>query len=94
MHCQAGQYAMKGNLYDKAVASLKEALRLNPYLWEAFEMLGALGESHSTSSVLSTILSTLVDASQAPSPTHQTCSLQNDHVQTRNLNTWHRARLG
>lgn len=47
MHCQAGQYAMKGNLYDKAVASLKEALRLNPYLWEAFEMLGALGESSS-----------------------------------------------
>ncbi|QRW00722.1 anaphase-promoting complex subunit 3 [Ceratobasidium sp. AG-Ba] len=43
MHCQAGQYAMKGNLYDKAVASLREALRLNPYLWEAFEMLGALG---------------------------------------------------
>ncbi|EUC62141.1 anaphase-promoting complex subunit 3 [Rhizoctonia solani AG-3 Rhs1AP] len=43
MHCQAGQYAMKGNLHDKAVASLKEALRLNPYLWEAFEMLGALG---------------------------------------------------
>ncbi|CAE6520789.1 unnamed protein product [Rhizoctonia solani] len=43
MHCQAGQYAMKGNLYDKAVASFKEALRLNPYLWEAFEMLGALG---------------------------------------------------
>ncbi|KAG9096364.1 anaphase-promoting complex subunit cdc27 [Ceratobasidium sp. UAMH 11750] len=43
MHCQAGQYAMKGNLYDKAVASLKEALRLNPYLWEAFEMLGSLG---------------------------------------------------
>jgi hypothetical protein len=45
IHCQAGQYAMKGNLYDKAVASLKEALRLNPYLWEAFEMLGSLGES-------------------------------------------------
>ncbi|CCO28073.1 anaphase-promoting complex subunit 3 [Rhizoctonia solani AG-1 IB] len=43
MHCQAGQYAMKGNLYDKAIVSLKEALRLNPYLWEAFEMLGALG---------------------------------------------------
>ncbi|KAG8762160.1 anaphase-promoting complex subunit cdc27 [Ceratobasidium sp. 428] len=43
MHCQAGQYAMKGNLYDKAVASLKEAIRLNPYLWEAFEMLGSLG---------------------------------------------------
>ncbi|KAF8682246.1 Tetratricopeptide repeat [Rhizoctonia solani] len=51
MHCQAGQYAMKGNLYDKAVASFKEALRLNPYLWEAFEMLGALGSFPNPSDV-------------------------------------------
>jgi len=35
--------ALKGNLPEKASRSFQGALTLNPYLWEAFEGLCALG---------------------------------------------------
>lgn len=35
--------ALKGNLPEKASLSFRQALALNPYVWEAFEGLCALG---------------------------------------------------
>lgn len=43
LRCRAGTMALKGNLPEKAVASFREALTMNPLLWEAFEGLCALG---------------------------------------------------
>ncbi|PPR03934.1 hypothetical protein CVT26_001139 [Gymnopilus dilepis] len=43
LRCRAGTTALKGNLRDKAARSFQDALNLNPYLWEAFEGLCALG---------------------------------------------------
>jgi anaphase-promoting complex subunit 3 len=37
--------ALKGNLPEKASLSFRQALALNPLLWEAFEGLCALGKS-------------------------------------------------
>ncbi|KAH9854034.1 protein prenylyltransferase [Lenzites betulinus] len=44
LYCQAGNSALKGNLHDAAAANYREALRLNKWLWEAFEGLCALGK--------------------------------------------------
>lgn len=43
LRCRAGTMALKGNLPEKATASFRQALALNPFLWEAFEGLCALG---------------------------------------------------
>ena len=43
--CQAGTTALKGNLHDSAAESYREALVLNPLIWEAFEGLCAIGAS-------------------------------------------------
>lgn len=43
IRCQAGTMALKGNLPEKASRSFQDALALNPFLWEAFEGLCALG---------------------------------------------------
>lgn len=43
LRCRAGTMALKGNLPEKATASFRQALALNPLLWEAFEGLCALG---------------------------------------------------
>ncbi|KAJ3568883.1 hypothetical protein NP233_g5422 [Leucocoprinus birnbaumii] len=43
LRCRAGNMALKGNLSEKAQGSYREALSSNPYLWEAFEGLCALG---------------------------------------------------
>lgn len=41
--CQAGHTALKGNLHQSAAMSYRQALALNPLLWEAFEGLCAIG---------------------------------------------------
>ncbi|KAF9566247.1 TPR-like protein [Agrocybe pediades] len=43
LRCRSGTSALKGNLPEKASRSFQDALALNPYLWEAFEGLCALG---------------------------------------------------
>ncbi|KAL0947081.1 hypothetical protein HGRIS_013222 [Hohenbuehelia grisea] len=43
LRCRAGTMALKGNLTDQAVQSFRQALSLNPFLWEAFEGLCAAG---------------------------------------------------
>ncbi|KAG5647154.1 hypothetical protein DXG03_001109 [Asterophora parasitica] len=43
MRCRSGNMALKGNMPEKASSSFRQALALNPYLWEAFEGLCALG---------------------------------------------------
>ncbi|KAH0830598.1 hypothetical protein J3R83DRAFT_2053 [Lanmaoa asiatica] len=43
LRCRAGTMALKGNLLEKATTSFRQALALNPLLWEAFEGLCALG---------------------------------------------------
>ncbi|PPQ68934.1 hypothetical protein CVT25_009028 [Psilocybe cyanescens] len=43
LRCRSGTTALKGNLPEKASRSFQDALALNPYLWEAFEGLCALG---------------------------------------------------
>ncbi|KAF9476333.1 TPR-like protein [Pholiota conissans] len=43
LRCRSGSTALKGNLTEKASRSFRDALALNPYLWEAFEGLCALG---------------------------------------------------
>ncbi|KAF9036594.1 hypothetical protein BJ165DRAFT_1504550 [Panaeolus papilionaceus] len=43
LKCRSGNTAYKGNLPDKASRSFREALAANPYIWEAFEGLCALG---------------------------------------------------
>ncbi|KDR81837.1 hypothetical protein GALMADRAFT_240086 [Galerina marginata CBS 339.88] len=43
LRCRSGTTALKGNLREKAARSFQDALALNPYLWEAFEGLCALG---------------------------------------------------
>ncbi|KAG5635898.1 hypothetical protein H0H81_009723 [Sphagnurus paluster] len=43
LRCRSGNMALKGNLPEKASASFRQALALNPQLWEAFEGLCALG---------------------------------------------------
>lgn len=45
LHCRAGTMAAKDNLVEGASASFRQALALNPMLWEAFEGLCAIGES-------------------------------------------------
>lgn len=46
LRCRSGTTALKGNLPEKASSSFQDALALNPYLWEAFEGLCALGKPH------------------------------------------------
>jgi hypothetical protein len=48
LRCRSGTTALKGNLPEKASSSFQDALALNPYLWEAFEGLCALGKSQAT----------------------------------------------
>jgi hypothetical protein len=48
LRCRSGTTALKGNLPEKASSSFQDALALNPYLWEAFEGLCALGKSYVT----------------------------------------------
>ncbi|KZT69078.1 TPR-like protein [Daedalea quercina L-15889] len=43
LHCRAGMMAAKGNLTESATLSFRQALALNPMLWEAFEGLCSLG---------------------------------------------------
>ncbi|KAG6841674.1 hypothetical protein C0991_008312 [Blastosporella zonata] len=43
LRCRSGTMALKGNLPEKASVSFRQALALNPQLWEAFEGLCALG---------------------------------------------------
>ncbi|RDB23972.1 Protein bimA [Hypsizygus marmoreus] len=43
LRCRSGNMALKGNLPEKASVSFRQALTLNPHLWEAFEGLCALG---------------------------------------------------
>ncbi|KAJ3966938.1 hypothetical protein EV361DRAFT_933112 [Lentinula raphanica] len=43
IHCRSGTMALKGNLQTIAAQSFRQALVLNPMLWEAFEGLCALG---------------------------------------------------
>lgn len=43
LRCRSGTMALKGNLPEQAAVSFREALALNPFLWEAFEGLCALG---------------------------------------------------
>lgn len=54
--CRAGTMALKGNLPEKAGANFRQALRINPLLWEAFEGLCALGKSVPTSRLTCPIL--------------------------------------
>ncbi|KAI0736888.1 protein prenylyltransferase [Fomitopsis betulina] len=44
LHCHAGLAAAKGNITESAVLSFRQALALNPMLWDAFEGLCALGQ--------------------------------------------------
>lgn len=43
LRCRSGTTALKGNMPEKASRSFQDALTLNPYVWEAFEGLCALG---------------------------------------------------
>lgn len=43
LYCQAGNSALKGNLHEAAAYNYREALKLNKWLWEAFEGLCAIG---------------------------------------------------
>ncbi|KAI0948283.1 hypothetical protein AcV7_009080 [Taiwanofungus camphoratus] len=43
LHCRSGSMAVKGNLTENATLSFRQALALNPMLWEAFEGLCSLG---------------------------------------------------
>lgn len=45
LRCRSGTMALKGNLSEMASLSFRQALALNPQLWEAFEGLCALGMS-------------------------------------------------
>jgi anaphase-promoting complex subunit 3 len=44
IRCRSGTMAMKGNLPEHATHSFRQALALNPMLWEAFEGLCSLGD--------------------------------------------------
>ena len=52
--CHAGTAALQGNLHESAAMSYRQALALNPMLWEAFEGLCAIGVSAIQESVLAT----------------------------------------
>ena len=43
LRCRSGTEALKGNLPEKASLSFRQALALNPMLWEAFEGLCTIG---------------------------------------------------
>lgn len=43
LHCRSGSLALRGNMPEQAIASYQKALSLDPFLWEAFEGLCALG---------------------------------------------------
>ncbi|PFH52439.1 hypothetical protein AMATHDRAFT_57055 [Amanita thiersii Skay4041] len=43
LRCRSGSMALKGNLPEQATLNFRQALSLNPYLWEAFEGLCAAG---------------------------------------------------
>lgn len=43
LRCRSGTEALKGNLPEKASISFRQALALNPLLWEAFEGLCSIG---------------------------------------------------
>lgn len=45
LHCRSGNMALKGNLSENAVTSFRQALNLNPMVWEAFDGLCTLGWS-------------------------------------------------
>ncbi|KAJ7738514.1 hypothetical protein DFH07DRAFT_841056 [Mycena maculata] len=43
LRCRSGNMSLKGNLPEDASASFRQALALNPLIWEAFEGLCAIG---------------------------------------------------
>jgi anaphase-promoting complex subunit 3 len=43
LRCRSGMMALRGNFPEKASLSFRQALAINPLLWEAFEGLCALG---------------------------------------------------
>lgn len=43
LRCRSGTEALKGNLPEKAALSFRQALALNPMLWEAFDGLCSIG---------------------------------------------------
>ncbi|KAJ7940806.1 hypothetical protein B0H13DRAFT_1940027 [Mycena leptocephala] len=43
LRCRSGNMSLKGNLPEDASVSFRQALALNPFLWEAFEGLCAIG---------------------------------------------------
>lgn len=45
LQCRSGTMALKGNVPEQAMSNFRQALALNPYLWEAFEGLCAAGNS-------------------------------------------------
>jgi anaphase-promoting complex subunit 3 len=45
LQCRSGTMALKGNVPEQAMLNFRQALALNPYLWEAFEGLCATGKS-------------------------------------------------
>lgn len=47
LRCRSGTEALRGNLPEKASLSFRQALALNPMLWEAFEGLCAIGSLYS-----------------------------------------------
>ena len=49
LHCRSGTEALKGNLPERATLSFRQALTLDPMLWEAFDGLCAIGEDGITS---------------------------------------------
>ncbi|KAJ3497688.1 hypothetical protein NLJ89_g10317 [Agrocybe chaxingu] len=52
LRCRSGTAALKGNLTEKATTSFREALKLNPFLMEAFEGLCALGQAPEIDEIL------------------------------------------
>ena len=43
LRCRSGTEALKGNIPEKAAISFRQALALNPLLWEAFDGLCSIG---------------------------------------------------
>ncbi|KAJ7219122.1 hypothetical protein GGX14DRAFT_434695 [Mycena pura] len=43
LRCRSGNMSLKGNLPEDASTSFRQALALNPFIWEAFEGLCAVG---------------------------------------------------
>jgi anaphase-promoting complex subunit 3 len=66
LRCRSGIMALKGNIPSLASHSFRQALALNPFLWEAFEGLCAMCASYSPKSRFQPLTSQLPTA---PIPT-------------------------